>query len=754
MRIFVDLDAVLVNFNKGLTDLMGFPVTPDMNIGKRDDIWTKVDEGGADFWASMDWMPDGRQLWDAIKDKNPTVLSAPSRDPSSRVGKKMWVRENLGANVPVILDTDKASHCEPGDILIDDRQKNTRKWTKADGIAILHKNAVDTIKQLEEILSREKVAFKVDYVDDPKKPGRRVGVMRMRGGMPERVEPPLKGSKGRGKYKRDRTDWKRNVESSQRVVQAYLQHEASWNSYLKEVADDYQKDVELLERAYVNARQSLPGQVAPISRDVESKLESLKWGISRVRGGDTSVSNQLESTLQALKRTFERLPPVKAFLDKCAADDGFKFMSHPVVIDPYDAIVQQAYREMGPAGKDIDVIKLEPVCQGDRVAWVSNQDLLGGEKGKERIVHLCLNKIKQDFKRAHGNAYSMGNPVDAQKMKDLVVTYLKDVVLPHEAVHIEQETKGKGQFGSSPEMGAERAEEWSGLEEMGIQKKAGFFPDGYDPEKGEWVGKMQGLRSEGPRRREVPFSFNRLNTANVNYVRRALLGLKDPKATKIWNAIEAGMMGNYDKEQAAELKRIIQSDAADYSLAVGELVNNLLRNVRMGELKATPVHASVSRKFAQSVVMKYASQRTSHGWMKKASDGKKVIILQGISGAGKSTLARELERKYNVKALGSDDFFMKDGKYIFEPDRLQEAHTWNRDRVEEAMKRGDRVVIVDNTNTQAWEMKPYVKLAYTYGYDTEIKEPNWSPNLKDEQGRWNVPFIKKLQKSKWHSREI
>lgn len=133
---------------------------------------------------------------------------------------------------------------------------------------------------------------------------------------------------------------------------------------------------------------------------------------------------------------------------------------------------------------------------------------------------------------------------------------------------------------------------------------------------------------------------------------------------------------------------------------------------------------------------------------KKATEGKKLIIMRGISGAGKSTLATKLEKEHGTKALSSDGYFMRGGKYVFDKETVPTAHRWNHGRAEEAMRRGDPVVIVDNTNTQAWEMKPYVLTARKHGYSVEFREPDWSPKLKDEHGRWNVDFIEEMQKSK------
>ena len=99
---------------------------------------------------------------------------------------------------------------------------------------------------------------------------------------------------------------------------------------------------------------------------------------------------------------------------------------------------------------------------------------------------------------------------------------------------------------------------------------------------------------------------------------------------------------------------------------------------------------------------------------------KVVYILRGISGSGKSTLAQSLVGDGVI--YGADDFFMQDGKYTFDPTRLPEIHQANQARTEKAMQQGISPIVVDNTNTKAYEIKPYVQLAQKHGYQVEFKE--------------------------------
>ncbi|XP_051881471.1 NEDD4-binding protein 2-like 1 isoform X2 [Pristis pectinata] len=106
--------------------------------------------------------------------------------------------------------------------------------------------------------------------------------------------------------------------------------------------------------------------------------------------------------------------------------------------------------------------------------------------------------------------------------------------------------------------------------------------------------------------------------------------------------------------------------------------------------------------------------------------GKRLYLLRGLPGSGKSTLARNLKHQFRgAVILSTDDYFIRqDGSYLFEKYLLDEAHEWNHERAKSAMRQGKSPIIIDNTNIQAWEMKPYVVMAQENGYDVKFREPD------------------------------
>jgi nicotinamide mononucleotide adenylyltransferase len=148
-KIYCDMDGVLVDFDKGYKDLTGTEASFSTDPKQ---FWEPIQKAGAAFWIKLKWMPDGKQLWNYIDKYNPELLSAPSRDESSKIGKFVWVKRNMpGTKLILRAAEQKQQFAKPNAILIDDRADNIQRWKDAGGVGIHHTSTADTIKQLQDL---------------------------------------------------------------------------------------------------------------------------------------------------------------------------------------------------------------------------------------------------------------------------------------------------------------------------------------------------------------------------------------------------------------------------------------------------------------------------------------------------------------------------------------------------------------------------------------------------------------------------
>jgi hypothetical protein len=169
--IFCDMDGVLVDFDKGYKELTGV-TTHHADSQGRNEFWKlyrdnlkNKDIPEKSYWANLDWMPDGKQLWDYIKEYNPYVLTAPSvnfdlpfeeryklENNESMQGKTEWVQRLPNMKKLYFRSAQrKADFAGPGKILIDDRKDTIDSWNANGGIGILHTSTANTIKQLQDL---------------------------------------------------------------------------------------------------------------------------------------------------------------------------------------------------------------------------------------------------------------------------------------------------------------------------------------------------------------------------------------------------------------------------------------------------------------------------------------------------------------------------------------------------------------------------------------------------------------------------
>jgi len=93
----------------------------------------------------------------------------------------------------------------------------------------------------------------------------------------------------------------------------------------------------------------------------------------------------------------------------------------------------------------------------------------------------------------------------------------------------------------------------------------------------------------------------------------------------------------------------------------------------------------------------------------------KLILVRGIPGSGKSTYAKGL----GLNHFEADMYFERNGKYEFDPSQIKNAHEWCQREVRATLKK-DEDVIVSNTFTQHWELKPYLDMAEELGVEVRV----------------------------------
>jgi hypothetical protein len=170
-QIYCDMDGVLTDFEKRFVTLLQqegpkyyskatiAQVTRPKHFDKlegTEEFWKFIDQHiGLEFWSEMEWMPNGRELWNFIQPYGPKLLTSPSQDNSSRLGKRLWVKENLVPAPEVLFrfGDAKSDFANENAILIDDKPSNLEAFAAKGGIALEVKDGeiqsvINKLKQL------------------------------------------------------------------------------------------------------------------------------------------------------------------------------------------------------------------------------------------------------------------------------------------------------------------------------------------------------------------------------------------------------------------------------------------------------------------------------------------------------------------------------------------------------------------------------------------------------------------------------
>jgi hypothetical protein len=152
-KIWVDLDGTLADFDKKHVEMFGIPPDREDRTEEKDnEMWQIIDNHGT-FFLDLEPLPDYLELWNFVKNFNPTILTGIPRTANASEQKKEWVSKYISPDVPVVCckSREKFKHGSPGEVLLDDWEKYKHKWERMGGIFVTHTDAKSSIEKLKEL---------------------------------------------------------------------------------------------------------------------------------------------------------------------------------------------------------------------------------------------------------------------------------------------------------------------------------------------------------------------------------------------------------------------------------------------------------------------------------------------------------------------------------------------------------------------------------------------------------------------------
>lgn len=150
-QIYLDCDGVLADFDRGAEAVLGMhPRAFEQRFGIKA-FWSRLAKAPG-FFANLERLPGAETLYDAVRDRNPIILTGLPLGRWAAPQKRAWAERHF-PGVPVITTSAalKREHCHPGDVLVDDRDQYRRLWEEAGGVFVHHKDARSSIGALRAL---------------------------------------------------------------------------------------------------------------------------------------------------------------------------------------------------------------------------------------------------------------------------------------------------------------------------------------------------------------------------------------------------------------------------------------------------------------------------------------------------------------------------------------------------------------------------------------------------------------------------
>ena len=150
-RIYLDCDGVLADFARGAEAALGMPADRFQRRHGLPAFWARL-ASTPDFFARLPLIPDAMELYEAVRHRDPIILTGLPRGAWAAPQKRRWAAAHFpGVEVITTSAALKREHCHPGDLLIDDTVRFRHLWEKEGGIFIHHTSAAASITELRRL---------------------------------------------------------------------------------------------------------------------------------------------------------------------------------------------------------------------------------------------------------------------------------------------------------------------------------------------------------------------------------------------------------------------------------------------------------------------------------------------------------------------------------------------------------------------------------------------------------------------------
>lgn len=167
-EIYLDMDETIVDWMKGADEALERVGKPKWNDSYWTDNYTPDEaekikwdilNSTPQFWENLDFLPDGKALWNYVKKYKPHILSAcGTLAKTCKAGKMRWLAKHLGmsnlGDIHLVKRSQKKDFAVvkgKQTVLIDDFLKNCQEYVNHGGLAIQRTTTPEVIRRLKRL---------------------------------------------------------------------------------------------------------------------------------------------------------------------------------------------------------------------------------------------------------------------------------------------------------------------------------------------------------------------------------------------------------------------------------------------------------------------------------------------------------------------------------------------------------------------------------------------------------------------------